>query len=30
MVERYAREEMKGLWDLNAKYSAWLEVEKAW
>lgn len=29
MVERYAREEMKGLWDLNAKYSAWLEVEKA-
>ena len=29
MVERYAREEMKSLWDLNAKYSAWLEVEKA-
>lgn len=29
MVERYAREEMKKLWDLNAKYSAWLEVEKA-
>ncbi len=29
MVERYAREEMKNLWDMNAKYSAWLEVEKA-
>ncbi|WP_104697312.1 MULTISPECIES: adenylosuccinate lyase [unclassified Helicobacter] len=29
MVERYAREEMKKIWDLNAKYSAWLEVEKA-
>ena len=29
MVERYAREEMESLWDLNAKYSAWLEVEKA-
>ncbi len=29
MVERYVREEMKKLWDLNAKYSAWLEVEKA-
>ncbi len=29
MVERYAREEMKKLWDMNAKYSAWLEVEKA-
>ncbi|GAB0172896.1 Adenylosuccinate lyase PurB [Helicobacter trogontum] len=29
MVERYAREEMKRLWDMNAKYSAWLEVEKA-
>ncbi len=29
MVERYAREEMKSVWDLNAKYSAWLEVEKA-
>lgn len=29
MVERYARDEMKKLWDLNAKYSAWLEVEKA-
>ena len=29
MIERYAREEMKKLWDLNAKYSAWLEVEKA-
>ena len=34
MVERYAREEMKKLWDLNAKYQAWLDVEiaavKAW
>ncbi len=29
MVERYAREEMKKHWDMNAKYSAWLEVEKA-
>jgi len=29
MVERYAREEMKKLWDMNAKYGAWLEVEKA-
>ncbi|WP_304382776.1 adenylosuccinate lyase, partial [uncultured Helicobacter sp.] len=29
MVERYAREEMKKLWDINAKYSAWLAVEKA-
>jgi adenylosuccinate lyase len=29
MVERYAREEMKKLWDMNAKYSAWLDVEKA-
>lgn len=29
MVERYARSEMKNLWNLEAKYSAWLEVEKA-
>ena len=29
MVERYTREDMKKLWDVNAKYSAWLEVEKA-
>ncbi|GHS88969.1 adenylosuccinate lyase [Campylobacterota bacterium] len=29
MIDRYAREEMKKLWDQNAKYSAWLEVEKA-
>ncbi|PAF47973.1 adenylosuccinate lyase [Helicobacter sp. 12S02232-10] len=29
MVERYAREQMKKLWDMQAKYSAWLEVEKA-
>jgi adenylosuccinate lyase len=34
MVERYAREDMKKLWDMNAKYKAWLDVEvaavKAW
>lgn len=29
MIERYSREKMKKLWDMNAKYSAWLEVEKA-
>lgn len=29
MVERYARKEMKNLWSMEAKYSAWLEVEKA-
>ncbi len=29
MVERYSREEMKKLWDMNAKYQAWLDVEKA-
>ena len=29
MVERYAREEMKRLWTQEAKYNAWLEVEKA-
>lgn len=29
MLERYAREKMKSLWSENAKYSAWLEVEKA-
>lgn len=29
MVERYARDEMKSLWNINAKYSAWLRVEKA-
>lgn len=29
MVERYSRAEMRELWDMNAKYSAWLEVEKA-
>ncbi len=29
MVERYSRNEMKKLWDVNAKYNAWLEVEKA-
>ena len=29
MVERYAREEMKNLWTMQAKYQAWLDVEKA-
>ena len=29
MVERYARSEMKNLWSMEAKYNAWLEVEKA-
>ncbi|MEO1942443.1 MAG: adenylosuccinate lyase [Campylobacterales bacterium] len=29
MVERYAREEMKRLWTPEAKFNAWLEVEKA-
>ncbi len=29
MVERYAREDMKNLWTQEAKYNAWLEVEKA-
>ncbi|MBN2964065.1 adenylosuccinate lyase [Sulfurospirillum sp. T05] len=29
MVERYAREVMKQKWTVQAKYDAWLEVEKA-
>ena len=29
MVERYAREEMKQHWTQEARYAAWLEVEKA-
>ncbi len=29
MVERYAREEMKQKWTQEARYAAWLEVEKA-
>ncbi len=29
MVERYAREEMKSKWTIQAKYDAWLKVEKA-
>ncbi len=29
MVERYAREEMKSKWSIQAKYDAWLKVEKA-
>ena len=29
MVERYAREEMASKWTMQAKYQAWLDVEKA-
>ncbi len=29
MVERYARDEMKSKWSIQAKYDAWLKVEKA-
>lgn len=29
MVERYSRDEMKRLWSKEAKFNAWLEVEKA-
>ncbi|MGD9970057.1 MAG: adenylosuccinate lyase [Sulfuricurvum sp.] len=29
MVERYAREAMKSKWTMQAKYQAWLDVEKA-
>ncbi len=29
MVERYAREEMSSNWTMQAKYQAWLDVEKA-
>ena len=29
MVERYSREQMAQKWDTQAKYGAWLEVEKA-
>lgn len=29
MVERYARKEMSEKWSVQAKYDAWLEVEKA-
>ncbi len=29
MVERYARDEMKNKWSVQAKYEAWLKVEKA-
>ncbi len=29
MVDRYAREEMKSKWSIQAKYQAWLDVEKA-
>ena len=29
MIERYAREEMSSKWTMQAKYQAWLDVEKA-
>ena len=29
MVERYARPQMAELWTQQARYAAWLEVEKA-
>ncbi|NOX16442.1 MAG: adenylosuccinate lyase [Epsilonproteobacteria bacterium] len=29
MVERYARDEMKNKWSIQAKYDAWLKVEKS-
>ncbi|MCH9814813.1 MAG: adenylosuccinate lyase [Epsilonproteobacteria bacterium] len=29
MIERYARDEMKNKWSMQAKYDAWLEVEKS-
>ncbi len=29
MVERYARKEMSSKWTQEARYAAWLEVEKA-
>ena len=29
MIERYAREEMSSKWNMQAKYQAWLDVEKA-
>ena len=29
MIERYARDEMKNKWTIQAKYDAWLEVEKS-
>ena len=29
MVDRYSREEMKAKWSIQAKYQAWLDVEKA-
>ena len=29
MIERYAREEMKNNWTMEAKYQAWLDVEIA-
>jgi adenylosuccinate lyase len=29
MVDRYSREEMKSKWSIQAKYQAWLDVEKA-
>lgn len=29
MVERYSRKEMAEKWSIQAKYDAWLKVEKA-
>ena len=29
MIERYAREEMSSKWNMQAKYQAWMDVEKA-
>ena len=29
MIERYTREEMKNIWDLNSKYNFYLQVELA-
>jgi len=29
MIERYSREEMSSKWTMQAKYQAWLDVEKA-
>jgi adenylosuccinate lyase len=29
MIERYAREEMSSKWTMQAKYQAWMDVEKA-
>ena len=28
MIDRYSREEMKKIWDLNSKFNYYLKVEK--